>query len=171
MLIINLNTLDKSYQDDNTQFHCITWEDFINTDIINDNVILTLPVDIDGKILHDYIQKIKQCDYIHIIVPSHADGRFFTLARLLRERIQYHGIIRLDGHIIPDQYHYAYECGVDAVILDNMLAERLLSDGWDKSDNIAFDHFISTAYQPSLAFCQNRPQKRLNIWQQRHHHI
>ena len=66
---------------------------------------------------------------IRIDFPSFADGRGFTLARLLRLR-GYTGRLRARGHVIADQYAMARRAGFDEVEIDEALAERQPEDQW-----------------------------------------
>ena len=47
--------------------------------------------------------------------PIFRDGRGFTLARTLRERLGYTGEIRATGHVLPDQYEFLTRCGFSSV--------------------------------------------------------
>lgn len=66
---------------------------------------------------------------IRIDFPSSADGRGFTLARLLRLR-GYRGRLRARGHVIADQYAMARRAGFDEVEIDPALAKRQPQENW-----------------------------------------
>ena len=66
---------------------------------------------------------------IRIDFPSFADGRGFTLARLLRLR-GFQGRLRARGHVIADQYAMARRAGFDEVEIDTELAARQPEDQW-----------------------------------------
>lgn len=66
---------------------------------------------------------------IRIDFPSFADGRGFTLARLLRLR-GYTGRLRARGHVLADQYAMARRAGFDEVEIDDGLARRQPQDQW-----------------------------------------
>lgn len=53
-------------------------------------------------------------DLVAIYIPKFVDGRFFTIARLLRERHGYTGELRACGDVVPDQVFYMHRCGFDA---------------------------------------------------------
>jgi len=53
-------------------------------------------------------------DMVAIYIPKFVDGRFFTLARLLRERHGYTGELRACGDVVPDQVFYMHRCGFDS---------------------------------------------------------
>ena len=66
---------------------------------------------------------------VRIDFPSSADGRGFTLARLLRLR-GYTGRLRARGHVIADQYAMARRAGFDEVEISDALAARQPEDQW-----------------------------------------
>ncbi len=57
---------------------------------------------------------LDRVDLVALYVPKFADGRFFTTARLLRERHGYQGELRVCGDVVPDQVFYMHRCGIDA---------------------------------------------------------
>ena len=46
--------------------------------------------------------------------PKFADGRGYSIARLLRERYAYRGEIRAIGDVLQDQLFFMKRCGIDA---------------------------------------------------------
>ena len=52
-------------------------------------------------------------------IDNFNDGRFFSLARLLRERFHYTGEICAFGNIILDQLFYMKQCGFNGFIIPN----------------------------------------------------
>lgn len=66
---------------------------------------------------------------VRIVFPSFADGRGFTLARLLRLG-GYRGRLRAAGHVIADQYAMARRAGFDEVEIDDDLAARQPEEQW-----------------------------------------
>ncbi len=77
---------------------------------------------------------------VRIRFPSFADGRGFTLARLLRLR-GYAGRLRAAGHVIADQYAMARRAGFDEVEIDAALAARQPEGQWlFRADWRAHDH-------------------------------
>ena len=51
---------------------------------------------------------------IAIDFPTFADGRGYSIARLLRERDGYRGELRAVGDVLRDQLYLMAECGFDA---------------------------------------------------------
>ena len=67
---------------------------------------------------------------ILIDFPAYADGRGFSLARQLRMRYGYEGLLIADGPLIPDQYAFALQCGFSAVRLDDETLKRHTIEDW-----------------------------------------
>jgi uncharacterized protein (DUF934 family) len=66
---------------------------------------------------------------IRVQFPSFADGRGFTIGRVLRLR-GYKGQLRAQGHVLADQYAMARRAGFDEVEIDDDLAARQPADQW-----------------------------------------
>lgn len=79
----------------------------------------------DAATLGQYLQ----APMIRIDFPSFADGRGFTLARLLRLQ-GFTGRLRARGHVLADQYAMARRSGFDEVEIDEALARRQPEDQW-----------------------------------------
>jgi uncharacterized protein (DUF934 family) len=75
---------------------------------------------------------------VEVHFPKFGDGRGFSIARLLRERLGYRGELRAVGHITRDLLLFLERCGFDAFEL---------RDGEDPHEALAsFDDF-SHSYQ------------------------
>jgi uncharacterized protein (DUF934 family) len=83
---------------------------------------------------------VARFELIVVRFASFADGRGYSLARLLRERYGYKGELRAIGEVLRDQLYYLARCGFDAFALraDQSIEQALA----------AFDDF-SEAYQTS----------------------
>lgn len=68
-------------------------------------------------------------ELVRIAFPSFADGRGFTLARLIRQQ-GYKGWLRAQGHVIADQYAMARRSGFNDVEISDELAARQPEDQW-----------------------------------------
>ena len=64
--------------------------------------------------LADIAGDLPRLDLVVVEFPAFADGRAFTLARLLRERYGYAGEIRARGDFIRDQLYFLVRVGVNA---------------------------------------------------------
>ncbi|SMC96725.1 DUF934 domain-containing protein [Primorskyibacter flagellatus] len=95
-------------------------------DAANDVVALDLPSDAD---IDSAVDKLATLRMIRIDFPSFADGRGFTLARLLRLR-GYKGRLRARGHVIADQYTMARRSGFDEIEISDDLATRQPASQW-----------------------------------------
>jgi uncharacterized protein (DUF934 family) len=66
---------------------------------------------------------------IEIAFPAFADGRGFSLARLIR-RAGFTGELRASGRLLADQYGHALGCGFDTVEIPDDIAERQDEPQW-----------------------------------------
>lgn len=89
----------------------------------NDAVALDVPSDADPDAIPLSAQIIR------VDFPSFADGRGFTIARMLRLR-GYRGRLRARGHVISDQYAMARRSGFDEVEISPSLAARQPEGEW-----------------------------------------
>lgn len=90
------------------------------------DVIKTLDADTDPA---TFDADVLNSDLIRIEFASFADGRGFTLARLLRLR-GFCGALHAFGHVISDQYAMARRSGFDAVEITDTLAARQPQQDW-----------------------------------------
>ena len=67
---------------------------------------------------------------ITVDFPSFADGRGFSIARELRKKYGYEGLLIATGPLIPDQYAFALQCGFDAVKVDEDTYSRQSESEW-----------------------------------------
>jgi len=100
--------------------------------------------DIDLSLIQMHLPNIST---LLVEFPSFADGRGFSIARELRKKYGYKGLLIADGPLIPDQYVYALQCGFDAVKVDNDTFVRQAESDWFS----AMDAF-SLTYQRGYAF-------------------
>ncbi|HBM67912.1 MAG TPA: oxidoreductase [Rhodobacteraceae bacterium] len=100
----------------NNGFSTDTWsaETTLSISAETDPENLTLPNDIQRVV---------------ITFPNFADGRGFTLARLLRLR-GYSGALRAKGPIISDQYAMARRSGFDEIAISQAQAVRQPEHDW-----------------------------------------
>lgn len=87
---------------------------------------LDLASDADVEALADRLPGVTM---IRVDFPSFADGRGFTIARLLRLK-GYTGRLRARGHVLSDQYAMARRAGFDEVEISADLAARQPEDQW-----------------------------------------
>ena len=88
----------------------------------------------------EQIEGLERLPLIAIDFPKFVDGRGYTSARLLRERLGFKGELRAVGEVLRDQLFYMHRCGIDSFAL---------KAGKDIEGALAaFDDF-SIAYQPA----------------------
>jgi uncharacterized protein (DUF934 family) len=63
------------------------------------------------------IQALLQLALIAIEFPRFTDGRGYTSARLLRDRLHFEGELRAVGDVLRDQLFYMARCGIDSFAL------------------------------------------------------
>ncbi len=88
----------------------------------------------------DLSDDLERLELVVLQFPKMADGRAYTQARLLRERLGYQGEIRAVGDVLRDQVFYMQRCGFNAF---EMREDQDLS-----STLKAFDEMTVT-YQPA----------------------
>ena len=97
----------------------------------NDVVALDLASDADPETLSNRLPHVQA---IRVDFPSFADGRGFTIARVLRLK-GFTGRLRAKGHVLADQYAMARRAGFDEVEISDDLAARQPEDQWrDRAD-------------------------------------
>ena len=57
---------------------------------------------------------VSRLDLITLHFPKFSDGRAYSQARLLRERLGYQGELRATGNVLQDQAHFMLRCGFDS---------------------------------------------------------
>ena len=98
--------------------------------------IVLKPTDLPETLGED----VQRLSVIVLEFPVFRDGRHFSWARMLRERLKFTGEIRASGHFLYDQIALLKRVGVDA---------------WELPEGIALEQFhralaeITNVYQPS----------------------
>ncbi len=95
-------------------------------DAANDVVALDIASDTDPD---ELVERLGSAKMVRVDFPSSADGRGFTIARVLRLK-GYTGRLRAKGHVLADQYAMARRSGFDEVEIDSALADRQPEDQW-----------------------------------------
>ena len=123
-----------------------TLEEFLAS---NKGEALHLSNDVDLTKIELQLPNLKT---ISVDFPSFADGRGFSIARELRQKYGYEGLLIAAGPLIPDQYVFALQCGFDAVKVDEATYARQSESDWFE----AMDAFKLT-YQRGYA-TKNGPE-------------
>ena len=66
---------------------------------------------------HELAAFVETLPLIAVDFPIFTDGRAFSIARELREGLEYRGELRAIGNFIQDQLFYLRRCGVDAFLV------------------------------------------------------
>ncbi len=74
-------------------------------------VAVWLDSDETADTIKDFLNDV---EFVAINFPKFADGRGYSIARLLRERFGYEGEIRAIGDVLLDQLHYMKRCGISS---------------------------------------------------------
>ncbi len=82
-----------------------------------------------GSIWTDIVADLPRFPVIAVSIPKYADGRAFSIARLLRERDGYAGEIRAIGTYIIDQVPLMARVGIDAFATNDPVLLVALSKG------------------------------------------
>jgi uncharacterized protein (DUF934 family) len=77
----------------------------------------------------DIVADLPHFPVIVVTIPKYADGRAFSIARLLRERDRYQGEIRAVGVYIIDQVPLMRRIGIDAFQTDDPILIAALQKG------------------------------------------
>lgn len=92
--------------------------------------------------LSDVEADLKQFEVIAINFPKFADGRGYSLARLLRERYGYTGEIRAVGDVLHDQLYFLARVGFDAFALRGHKNAQLALASAFKTFTTAYQHAV-----------------------------
>jgi len=108
-----------------------------------------LKPDDDPELLADDVATLP---LVAVDFPQFTDGRGYSTARLLREKLGFSGELRAIGDVLRDQLYYLRQCGFNAfaVRADRNLEEALKGLG-DFSDN-----YQATAARPVPLFRRRR---------------
>ena len=99
---------------------------------------VVLPNTIDPRELADDLGHFA---VIAVDFPIYRDGRAFSVARLLRERMHYAGEIRAVGNVLRDQLLFMERCGFDAYEIE---------DGKDLESALEGFGDFSVSYQDAI---------------------
>ena len=99
------------------------WTSTIMTGLDAAQSIEVEAIDVPSDSIPEQIFMPPHLRLIHIYFPSFADGRGFTLARLI-QLLGFTGRLRAKGHMIADQYAMARRSGFDEIEISLDLAKR-----------------------------------------------
>ena len=84
------------------------------------------------------VDRLAHAARVEVNFPKFADGRGYSIARLLRSRYGYRGELRAVGQVARDNLHFLERCGFDAF---------LLRDGEDPREALRGFEDFSVSYQ------------------------
>jgi uncharacterized protein (DUF934 family) len=87
--------------------------------------VLIKPAD-DVRRLEPYLYRI---ELVAVDFPAFNDGRAFSHASLLRDRLAYKNELRAVGDVLIDQVPLMLRCGIDSFAVTNATALKRLSEG------------------------------------------
>lgn len=96
-------------------------------------------------------------DAVFLMFPAFTDGRAFSQARLLRQRLGYKGEIRATGNVLRDQYAFMRRCGFDAF----EVADDADLAGWGRSAQAMTGHYQSAADGVQAVWAKRHGQQAL----------
>ncbi|MEL6266198.1 MAG: DUF934 domain-containing protein [Pseudomonadota bacterium] len=106
-----------------------------------------LPNDTDPR---DIVPVFGDLDLISVAFPSFADGRGFSIGKMLRE-LGFEGRLRATGPVISDQFAYLLECGFDEAAVPEAVAARQPVEMW-----LAQLSTLSIGYQRGVLCAEGR---------------
>jgi uncharacterized protein (DUF934 family) len=68
----------------------------------------------NNRDLDDLVPYLDRLAAVALVFPSFRDGRAYSQARLLRERLGYQGELRATGNVLQDQAPFMLRCGFDS---------------------------------------------------------
>lgn len=90
---------------------------------------------------------IRNFAMIALVFPAFTDGRAYSHARILRERMGFQGELRATGDVLRDQFLFMRRCGFDAL----EVKKDADAAAWAEAVGV-----VSAAYQPALDECAVR---------------
>ena len=87
--------------------------------------VLIRPAD-DIRKLEPYLDRL---EIVAVEFPAFNDGRAFSHASLLRDRLAYKNELRAVGDVLIDQIPLMLRCGVDSFAVKNLTALKRLEEG------------------------------------------
>ncbi len=97
---------------------------------------ITVVVTTELAIDHPQLETLNAVDTVVIEIKSFTDGRVFGLARLIRKKVGFEGVLQASGDYLPDQISFMKRVGFDS-----------FSDS-DCADTVT--NYYSGFYQPDV---------------------
>lgn len=68
-----------------------------------------------GETLEGLEQDVRRFGVVVLDIPKYNDGRAYSTARILRDKLGYRGELRAQGDVLRDQINALHRCGFDAL--------------------------------------------------------
>ncbi len=107
--------------------------------------------------LDDVAADLARFAAIAVRFPKYADGRGYSLARLLRERHGFRGELRAIGDILLDQVAHFFRVGFDTLAIEHQPTRARLIAG----DHLCQPVFYQPAVEPATSPVPGRPWLRV----------
>ena len=101
-----------------------------------------------GDRLDDLVEDLPRFAAIAIRFPRFADGRGYSLARLLRERYGFTGELRAIGDILLDQVAHFFRVGFDTLTVEHQPTRARLLAGADLCQPVFYQPAVEPATAP-----------------------
>lgn len=120
--------LEKDFEDSPTPNSLVPMSYFIaNTDAVLANGDIGVWLDSDDQ-PEDLPAEASTLPLIAVNFPKFIDGRGYSIARFVRERLSYEGDLRAIGDVLLDQLFFYKRCGFSSFLLrDEIDTERALA--------------------------------------------
>lgn len=82
-----------------------------------------------GETLAGLEQDVHRFGVVVLDIPKYVDGRSFSTARILRDKLGYRGELRAQGNVLRDQVHALHRCGFDALDVTHQGTAEALRTG------------------------------------------
>jgi phosphoadenosine phosphosulfate reductase len=96
-----------------------------------------------GSKWEEVVGDLPRFPVIAVTIPKYADGRAFSIARLLRDRDRYSGEIRAVGDYIIDQIPLMRRVGIDAFQTE----DPILIDALERGEWPEVPHYLQPAFE------------------------
>ena len=98
-------------------------------------------------------------DAVTVRFAATQDGRGFSTARLLRAK-GYDGTLVASGPLEPDQARHAFQCGFDAVVIEDATLDRHGRAAWERA--------LTTSVTDLYVQGEGSRLGAASIWERRH---
>ncbi len=106
-----------------------------------------------GETVEGLEQDVRHFGVIALEFPKYNDGRHYSTARILRDRLGFAGELRARGEVLRDQVHALHRCGFDTLDVSH--------DGTIEALRTGAVVFVREHYQPASLEGEEQPASGL----------